>query len=145
MANQSLTTGLFPSRGLWKNFFDNDAFAGKYMDKFWDTAAPAMNIAESDKEYTLDVVVPGFSKDDIQIDVENDMLTISAEAKKESSEDNKEYSRKEYNFSSFRHTFRLPDNVKDDSITAEYKEGVLKMHIPKTGQQVTASKKIDIK
>lgn len=144
MANKDLSTGLFPSRGLWKNFFD-DSFFGKYMDKFWDTASPAINIADSDKEYTMEVVVPGFNKDDINIDVDKDILTISAEAKEESSEEKKDYTRKEYNFSSFSHSFHLPDNVKDDAISAEYKDGVLKLVMPKTDHQVTASKKIAIK
>lgn len=143
MANQLLSKSNFPSRGLWKNFFD-DSFFNKYMDKFWDTASPAINIAESDKQYTVDMVVPGFSKEDIRIDVKDNILSISAEAKKETSEEDKEYTRKEYNFSSFSHSFSLPDDVQDDAITAEYKDGVLKLALPKSGRQVTASKKIDI-
>ncbi|MBW7913468.1 MAG: Hsp20/alpha crystallin family protein [Taibaiella sp.] len=143
MANQSLAKSVFPSRGLWKNFFD-DSFFNRYMDKFWDTASPAINIAESDKQYTVDMVVPGFSKEDIRIDVKDNILSISAEAKKETSEEDKEYTRKEYNFSSFNHSFSLPEDVQDDAITAEYKGGVLKLALPKSGKQVTASKKIDI-
>ena len=144
MANQSLAKNVFPSRGLWKNFFD-DSFFNRYMDKFWDTASPAINIAESDKQYTVDMVVPGFSKEDIRIDVKDNILSISAEAKKETSEEDKEYTRKEYNFSSFSHSFSLPEDVQDDAITAEYKDGVLKLALPKSGKHVVASKKIDVK
>lgn len=144
MNSTSKTRSLLPMSSIMKNFFDNDSFFGHYMDKWWDTAQPAMNIAETDAAYTVDIVVPGFNKEDINIDVDNDILTISAEAKQETSEEKKEYTRKEYNFSSFSHSFHLPDNVKDDSITAEYKDGVLKLSMPKTDKQITASKKIAI-
>lgn len=144
MSNQSSTTGLLPStKGLWKNFFD-DSFFGKYVDKFWDTSSPAINIKNTDNEYAMEVVVPGFKKEDINIDVKNDILTISAEAEEETSDKNKDYTRKEYNFSSFSHSFHLPDNAKDDAIEASYNNGVLTLIIPKINKQVTSSKKVEI-
>ncbi len=143
MSNQSLTSGLPSTRGLWKNLFD-DSFFGKYVDKFWDTASPAINIRNTDNEYEMEIVVPGFKKEDINIDVENDILTISAEAQQETSDEKKGYTRKEYNFSSFSHSFHLPDNAKDDAIGAKYSNGVLTLIIPKTDKQVVSSKKVEI-
>lgn len=144
MSNTTKNTGLLPMNKFFKSFFDNDSFFGHYMDKWWDTAQPAMNIAESDSGYSVDIVAPGFKKEDININVENDVLTISAEAKEEREEEKKEYTRKEYNFSSFKHSFHLPDNVKEDEINASYADGVLKLTMPKTNKQITASKKIAI-
>lgn len=105
---------------------------------------PAANIAESDQEYTIDLAVPGFKKEDFKVKVEKDMLTISAETKSETSEKKKEYTRKEYNYSSFSRSFRLPDNVKDDAISARYENGILKLNLPKSATQVTASKEISV-
>lgn len=144
MSTPTKTPGLLPMRGLWKDFFDTDSFFGKFMDKFWDSASPAVNISESGNAYAMEIVVPGFKKEDINVDVEKDILTVSAEAKSESSEEKKEYTRKEYNFSSFKHSYMLPDNVKDDAITAEYKDGILHLTLPKSDKQVTASKNIAV-
>lgn len=139
------TSGLLPRSNFLKNFMDMDSFFGKFMDKWWDTAAPAVNICEKENQYEMEVVIPGFSKDDIKIDVENNIMTIKAEARQETTEEKKEYSRKEYNFSSFSQTYRLPDNVKDNEISATHKDGILTLVLPKSNQQVVASKSIEIK
>jgi HSP20 family protein len=106
---------------------------------------PAVNISEDDKSFTVDVISPGFKKDDFKINVDDDILTISAENKQESNEGSgKEYSRREYSYSSFTRSFRLPDNAKDDAISAKYNDGILQITIPKTDQQEKASKQISI-
>lgn len=134
---------------------------------------PSVNISEDDKNYCVDVVAPGFNKEDFKVNVEDDMLTISAEAKSEYSENNgfensnkpgknqddkkkqektgsgnnnknRQYSRREYSYSSFTRSFRLPENAKDGSITANYKDGVLQLNIPKTRQQEKATKQIPV-
>ena len=105
---------------------------------------PAANIAETDKEYSIDLAVPGFKKEDFKVKVDKDILTISAETKSETSEEKKEYSRREYNYSSFSRSFRLPDNVKDDAIGAKYDNGILKLTLPKSNVQVTATKEIKV-
>ena len=60
------------------------------------------------------------------------------------SEGDKQYTRKEYNYSSFARSFRLPDNVKDDAITAKYENGVLQLALPKSNVQITATKEIKV-
>ncbi len=122
----------------WENFFPTERAARQL---------PAVNISEDDKNYVVDVIAPGFKKDDFKVHVEDDVLTISAESKHESKEEDekKRYSRREYSYSSFTRSFKLPENTKDDGITASYADGVLKLNVPKSEQQVKASKQIAIK
>ena len=105
---------------------------------------PAVNISQDDKSFMLEVVSPGFKREDFKINVDDDILTISAESKQEQKDNNREYSRREYSYSSFTRSFRLPDNAKDDAISARYNDGVLQISIPKSGEQVKTSKQINI-
>lgn len=130
----------------WSNFLDLENFfspdwLGRPRNVF-----PAVNVSENDKQYNVDIVAPGFKKEDFKVNVEDDTLTISAETKQESNEEDKEkqYSRREYSYSSFTRSFQLPDNAQDDQIGASYTDGVLKLIIPKSQQQVKASKEVRI-
>jgi HSP20 family protein len=129
----------------WRDFFNLENF-------FQDTSRPsrglpAVNISEDEKGFNIDVVAPGFKKEDFKVNVEDDILTISAETKSETTEggDKKQYSRREYSYSSFTRSFRLPDNAKDDAISATYTDGILKLMVPKSEQQVKATKQISVK
>ena len=112
-----------------------------------NTSLPSVNISEDDKCFCVDVVAPGFKKEDFKVNVEDDILTISAETKTENNEDNKnkQYSRREYSHSSFTRSFRLPENAKDDQVSASYKDGILKLDIPKTESPVKIKKEVQIK
>ena len=92
---------------------------------------PAVNIAEKDNEFTVELAAPGYKKEDFKVDTDDGLLTVSAETKQEKKEDGKEYTRREYSSSSFRRSFHLPDNVKEDAITAKYEDGVLRLQLPK--------------
>lgn len=133
-------------RGMdpWKDFFDADFLntglpAGR-------NSMPAVNLSESDSSYTIDLAAPGYKKDDFHLKVNDDVLTISAESKNERSEgsDGREYSRREYTCSSFTRSFRLPENVKDDAISAKYDNGMLQINIPKSEKEEKASKEIKV-
>ena len=128
-----------------RDFFNTGSFFDdKWLSRF-QTAMPAVNISEDEKEYSLEIVVPGFKKDDIKIKVDDDVLTISAEKKMESEEKKKrEYTRREYSYSSFTRSFQLPENVRDDSIKAHFEDGVLEIRLPKSETQVKASKQVPI-
>src|SRR3989337_2619933 len=95
----------------WRDLFDIESFVPN-----WPASArnnlPAVNVSEDDKSYTIDVVAPGFKKDDFKINVNDDVLTISAENKSESTDkdNNKQYNRREYSYSSFTRSFTLPEN-----------------------------------
>ena len=130
----------------WRNLFDVENFFPN-----WPASArnslPAVNVSEDDKTYTIDVVAPGFNKEDFKINVNDDVLTISAESKTESTNNDnntRQYSRREYSYSSFTRSFSLPDNAKDDAISANYTDGILKLNIPKTETQTKATKEIRI-
>jgi HSP20 family protein len=134
----------FNEAGLWSPFFRDFFDADNFFNRSNGGTMPAANIAETDKEYSIDLAVPGFKKEDFKVKVDKDILTISAETKSETSEEKKEYSRREYNYSSFSRSFRLPDNVKGDAIGAKYDNGILKLTLPKSNMQVTATKEIKV-
>lgn len=133
-------TQIDPWRDFWnlENFFDRN-MSGR-------SALPAVNVSEDEKGYEIEVAAPGFSKEELKINVENDILTISAEAKKESKENgnDRQYSRREYSYSAFTRSFSLPDDAKDEAITASYDKGILKLNIPRSKTQVSAAKAIKI-
>ncbi len=137
------------NRGLapWRDFLNVDNFFDTGLLGRWDRNFPAVNISENESTYTVEVVAPGFSKEDFKIRVDDDMLTISAESKYENKENgkDKEYTRREYSYSSFTRSFRLPEDVKDESINATYKDGVLGLQLPKSKVQVKATKEIAVK
>lgn len=106
------------------------------------TSMPAVNLSENENNFTVDLVAPGYKKEDFKLKVNDDVLTISSETKNERTEDSdgREYSSREYTSSSFTRSFRLPDNAKDDSISAKYNDGILEINIPKSQKEVKASK-----
>ncbi len=136
------------NRGLapWRDFLNVDNFFDSGLMSRWERNFPAVNISENEKSYTIEVVAPGFTKEDFKIKVDDDTLTISAESKYENKENgkDKEYTRREYSYNSFTRSFRLPEDVKDDSINASYKDGVLSLELPKSKVQVKATKEIAI-
>jgi HSP20 family protein len=129
-----------------RDFFDVENIFGSNWPGV-NTSLPSVNISEDDKCFCVDVVAPGFKKEDFKVNVEDDILTISAETKTENNEDNKnkQYSRREYSHSSFTRSFRLPENAKDDQVSASYKDGILKLDIPKTESPVKIKKEVQIK
>jgi HSP20 family protein len=127
----------------WKDFFDMDVWGNRSGNK--SSTLPAVNICEDDNSFMVDVVAPGFKKEDFKINMDDDILTISAESKQENKEgDGKEYSRREYSYSSFTRSFQLPENAKAEAIGARYEDGILKITIPKAEQKPKTSKQINI-
>lgn len=94
--------------------------------------APRTDLAETDEAYRMQVDVPGMSKDDININLQNNTLTISGERSSERKEESEEYVRVERAFGNFHRTFTLPDAVDQENIEATYDDGVLTVDIPKT-------------
>lgn len=100
---------------------------------------PAVNIREDDKNYVLDLAIPGIDKKDLKIDMNEDVLSISLETKSESEDSKNGYNRKEFSYSAFSRSFYIPEDVNREKIEANYKDGVLSVEIPK---QETEKKKI---
>lgn len=94
-------------------------------------SVPAVNIIENKNDYNVSLAVPGMKKDDFNIDVEGNMLTISSESEENKEEKDEKYTRKEYNYSSFSQSFTLPEEVNSEKIEATYEDAVLKLMLPK--------------
>jgi HSP20 family protein len=114
----------------FKSFFD-EALSGNESAAFM----PAVNIAEDEKNWHIEVSAAGFNKEDFKIKLENETLTISAEHKEQvpaEGENQKKYSRREFRYGSFSRSFRLPkEKVNEEAINAAYENGILKLSIPK--------------
>jgi HSP20 family protein len=117
------------------NLFDDDFFP--VLSNRTDSM-PAVNIREDEKNYILELAVPGIDKNDLKIDTNEDVLTISSETKKETEENKDGYKRKEFSYSSFCRSFYIPENVNRDKIEANYKDGILSVGLPK--QEVEKNK-----
>ncbi len=117
----------------WLNdFFDNDRFFDSDLLKMASVPTlPMVNIVEEEKEFVVDMAVPGMAKKDFHIGIENGLLTISAEKKEEKEQVEKNFTRKEFSFNSFNRTFTLPENVNEEKIDATYENGILKVHLGK--------------
>lgn len=105
--------------------------------------APLVDVSEDDKEYVIKAELPEVKREDVKVTVEDGMLRITGERKFEKEEKGKTYHRVERAYGSFERSFALPDNAKSDKLTAEYKDGVLKVHLPKTEE--TKSKPVEVK
>jgi HSP20 family protein len=105
--------------------------------------APLVDIAEDEKEFTITAELPDVKREDVKITAEDGMLRITGERKFEKEEKNKKFHRIERSFGSFERSFTLPEGIKKDAIAAEYKDGVLKVRVPKA--EVAKPKSVDIK
>ncbi|MFZ7116552.1 MAG: Hsp20/alpha crystallin family protein [Bacteroidota bacterium] len=134
--------GLVPFRGLMSDFFEADDLL---LNRLWKKDfVPAVNISETDKNYEIELVAPGLKKNEFKVNVENGILTISAEHQEEKKEKEKNYTRQEYSYNSFSRSFSLPDNSKDDDIKANYADGLLKLTIAKKVTTPSKAKEIAI-
>ena len=132
---------------------DTDVFGKRFtdiIDEFFNDAvatrrstfAPSIDISETEKQFMIDVELPGMEKKDIDINLENGRLTISGERKFESEDNGRQYHRVESHYGSFTRSFQLPDNVNDDSIVASYKDGILSITIDKSEEKMKKQIKI---
>jgi HSP20 family protein len=128
----------------WESQFDSNG--GSLLSKLNPMNVPAVNILENKNNYEVSLAVPGMKKDDFKINVEGNMLTISAEAEEKKEEKEEKFTQKEYNYSSFSRSFSLPDGVNKDRIVANYENGLLKLILPKTEEaKKIASRHIAVK
>jgi HSP20 family protein len=102
---------------------------------------PAVNIKETDNSFELSLAAPGLEKKDFKVEVDNNLLTISAERSQEKEEKENAYTRKEYNYNSFMRSFELPPYVNAEAIDAQYKDGVLTLTLPKKEEAKTNRRK----
>lgn len=106
--------------------------------------APSVDIAESAEEFQIKAELPEVKKEDVKIRVENGVLSITGERKHEKEEQNKKWHRVERSYGSFTRTFSLPENIDEAKVRAEFKDGMLIMHIPKSATAKPKSVEIKI-
>jgi len=129
MSTRTLTrsTGMLPS--IFEDLFRNDFFETGSWGRMLNV--PAVNVVEKNDEYKLFLAAPGMKKDDFKIDIDGNMLTISAELEEKKEQKEEKFTREEYNYSSFSRSFTLPDEVNKEKVEAVYTDGVLKLFLPK--------------
>jgi HSP20 family protein len=123
---------------LYKPFFPAEEEALITAD--W---VPLVDIEETDKEYLLKIELPEVPKDAVKVGIEDGVLTIQGERKQEKEEKTKTIHRIERSYGKFLRTFTVPREVDEKKILAEFKDGLLKVHIPKT--EVAKPKLVEVK
>ena len=125
----------------------NDFFNTDFMPKA-NATAPAINVKESDKGYTVELAAPGMKKEDFNVHINDEgNLIIKMESKHEKNEEDKStrYLRREFSYSRYEQTLILPDDVEKEQISAKVENGVLTVELPKlVQQQVKVSRQIEI-
>jgi HSP20 family protein len=126
--------------------FESFLNADPFLSKSNLSRNPAVNIAEDDNEFHIELAAPGLIKEDFKINLEKNLLSVSAERSEEEDETVrlKKYNRLEYNYSSFMRTFTLPDSADHAKIRAEYKNGILFITINKREEAKILSREIAI-
>jgi HSP20 family protein len=121
------------------NWFDDDFFNTDWFPTFKTSAtAPAVNVKESDKDYTMEIAVPGLKKEFVRVNVNNNgELSVAIENKTEHKEEsdksdkNAHYLRREFSYSNYEQNYELPDDVDRDKISAHVENGILEINMPK--------------
>lgn len=119
--------------------FSNWPFSNSFLDDFnmptlakkgMDTI-PSVNIKDNNGDYKLEFAAPGLSKEDFDVHVENGVLTVECEKRKSEHETDDNFTRKEFQYTSFKRSFGLPENIKEEDVIANYKDGILSVSVPK--------------
>lgn len=120
-----------PFNNMVRNFFGKDSGSG------------LVNVSETDKNYNLEFILPGYKKDEVNINIDNDVLTVRANKERNEENEDTNYIRKEYVSSSFSRTFSLPDDA-SEKIKAEMTDGILNINVEKMNKKEKKSKTIEI-
>jgi len=119
----------------------NDSFLNeRFLNK-----VPAVNIAETENEFHIELAVPGLKKEDFKISLDKNVLSVSAEKKTENVDESKKYSKREYSYNSFVRSFTLPETADQSKVEAEYTDGVLKLNVAKKEEAKIQSREISVK
>lgn len=121
------------NRNLWMPEEFNDFFDTDFMPRVSATA-PAINVKESEKDYTVELAAPGLTKDDFNVNIDNDgnlHIKIENKSNKKDEDRKSHYLRREFSYSKYEQTLLLPDDVEKDKIAASVNHGVLTVELPK--------------
>ena len=140
-ANGQLSDRLPETYGiLLDKFFTNGLTAKRNLSKFH----PQVDAIETEKEFTIQVALPGFRKEDVQLEFQEGKLTISGERKFDTENKENKYHFIETNYGRFSRSFFLPDNINESAIEARFENGILEVVVPKDEKKVL-KRQIDIK
>ena len=126
---------VFPS--LINEFF-NDDFGMNFLNR--SHSVPSVNSVENNDSFEIDLAVPGMKKEDFTIELNDKVLVISSETS--NTMENDKMRLNEFNFSSFQRSFRVPDSVDQDKIKANYKNGILKIKLPKRKESISKPNRV---
>ena len=126
---------VFPS--LINEFF-NDDFGMNFLNR--SHSVPSVNSIENNDSFEIDLAVPGMKKEDFSIELNDKVLVISSESSNNIENDKMRLN--EFNFSSFQRSFRVPDSVDQDKIKANYKDGILKIKLPKRKESISKPNRV---
>jgi len=127
---------VFPA--LMNELFKPDWFGGLETVSH---SLPSVNIKENETNFELQLSVPGRNKEDFQIEIDKDVLTVSAVVKNEEVEREEKYNRREFSFNSFKRSFTLPNTINAEKIEAEYQNGILSFVLPKKAEALPKPKR----
>lgn len=127
---------------LMENFFENE-FPGVIGSEF-SRQVPLVNIKETKENYQIEIAAPGYTKEQFQITLEENILTISGEQQAEEKKEGEKYTRREFNFSAFKRSFTLPKTVVAHEISATAENGILMVTLPKA-EEAKPKGKVEIK
>jgi len=131
------------------NPFFTDVFNSVLNDSFFSdklaTRVPAVNIAETENAFQIELAAPGLKKEDFKISLDKSVLSVSADKKVEDTEEGKKFSKREYSYNSFTRSFTLPETADTSNIEAEYLDGVLKLTVAKKEEAKLQAREIAVK
>ena len=134
--------GIFPE--FISTSHKNKVFPSFIATNHMNKGIPAVNTKESDKSYEIELVAPGINKDEFNINIDEGVLSVSYESETSTEEEKENYMTKEFGYSSFSRSFKLPDNVNGDKISAKYENGILKLELPKIKEAKKSPKMITV-
>lgn len=133
------TTGsqTFPTWSTWMDELFNRDLPSVFTSNFnTGITLPKVNIRETKDAYYVDMAAPGMKKSDFHIDLDNKLLSISTELNESDEKETDNYTRREFEYASFKRTFSLPETIKEDKIKAAYTDGILSIHLPKKEEAI---------
>jgi len=132
---------LVPQIDIFDQFFNSLELPTLFGEE--SMVVPDFDISETEKEYMIAGEIPGIDVKDLKVTLTDGIVTIKGEKKKEQEEKEENYHRVERHYGSFERSFRLPDGIKTKELDAQYKDGILKLTLPKA--EVSEVKKIEVK
>ena len=123
-----------PFGGLLDEFFNtsiSDFIGGDFVN-----TSPSINIIEESDKFLVEVASPGLDKKDFDVQIDNDHLIISAKRESKTEDSKENYSRREFNYTSFKRSFHLPETIDAEAINANYKDGILTIVLNKRAEDV---------